>query len=489
MRELNDDNLRWLRGLNPMSDEEGAMAASTGVFADLLAQIVSEPLTAVGNSIGDPSEELELSSRFHPARMHGSRRRLLVSGGAAALLVAVLLVGQSFGWFSGSRTRNPSGRIGASSWRLVSDVVPSWRVAAGVGLSPEFQLICPTTTTCYAYAPLVSQGGLTSSEAGAIQVTRDGGATWQQLALPTNFDLAPAMSCSSAEVCEIEGLSEDGGSAFLESFDGGVTWNTQSGPGESTQYAPPRDMSCSSAMSCVVITSGGPRSPNPTAVYATTNGGESWTKGSLPTGFIANPDLDCYTEITCVLGGLSSLSNSNANGFNQGILLYTTDGGASWSQAVTPTGFGEVGSVSCVASGQCLASSDQGDNTGADYVESSDGGATWSQVNAAGLSDDFGMGLTCPTASTCWADGASATPIPDTQPGSVAGEDQLTDVSGLVAYTTDGGQSWQSASLPPNVQDVFDISCPSSTTCFALAVDTSTVAGTSGTPYLITNNP
>jgi hypothetical protein len=137
-------------------------------------------------------------------------------------------------------------------------------------------------------------------------------------------------------------------------------------------------------------------------------------QSALPSGFLANPDLDCFSAGACVVGGLSSLPNSNPDGLNEGILLYTTDDGTSWAQATTPTGFGEADSISCVRSGQCLANSNQGNNTGAEYVASTDGGASWSQVNASGLSNDFGMGLSCPTVSTCWAGGFSATPIPDT---------------------------------------------------------------------------
>jgi hypothetical protein len=40
---------------------------------------------------------------------------------------------------------------------------------------------------------------------------------------------------------------------------------------------------------------------------------------------------------------------------------------------------------------------------------------------------------------------------------------------GLVASTGDGGQSWKDAGLPKGVLAVVDISCPSSTSCYALA--------------------
>jgi hypothetical protein len=39
---------------------------------------------------------------------------------------------------------------------------------------------------------------------------------------------------------------------------------------------------------------------------------------------------------------------------------------------------------------------------------------------------------------------------------------------GLVASTTNGGDSWQVDQLPPTVQGVGAVSCPSSKACFAL---------------------
>jgi hypothetical protein len=481
MREINDQNLEQLRRQNPVKDESAASLAQSAAFAELFSQIVSEPVAAYDRPIGDQSVEIERVPAVGSTYVRRVQRRLVLGGVTVAVLVTVLFVGQSLGWLGKPDSSNSSGRVGTASWRLVSDVTPAWHIAAGAVLSPNFQLLCPTATTCYAYAPPLfsSLGG-----AGAMRVTHDGGATWQELALPTTFEPSPTMSCIGEETCAIVGVAQSGGSIFLESTDGGNTWSTQSGPSQLTDASQTLDMSCASATTCLVI------SPEPEGLaFATSNGGASWTEGALPTGFLPNPNLDCFSVTACVVGGLSSSwpSNPNPDDFNEGLVYYTTNDATSWTQATTPTGFGEVSSISCVASGQCLATSDQGNSTGAEYVSSTDGGATWSQVDTSGFSNDFGIGLSCPTASTCWADGASATPVPDTQPGSVAGEDQLTDVTGLVAYTTDGGQSWQSAVLPANVQDVFGISCPNTTTCFALAIDTSTTPGTLGTPYLLTN--
>lgn len=489
MRELNDQKLKELREQNPVRDEDVDLVARSGAFADLFTHIVSEPAE---ERTGAASRRSRATADSTARRFNRGLRlpRMVVGGLTVATLVTVLLISQSLGWFGGSHSSVPTGRVGASAWRLMSDVTSAWQVADGAGLNPNFRLTCPTTTTCYAFQP--PQWPATAVDAlGEIQVTHDGGTTWGPLVLPVTFAYSPVMTCVGSEVCAVVGVTQAGNPTFLETVDGGSTWSSQSGPPESPPQSFTNQISCASSTNCLVITSGGPRAiGGPFQAFVTADGGSTWTQSTLSSDdFDPNPDLDCFAANSCVIGGLSSAPNSTSDNFSQGMIFYTTDDGASWDQATTPPGVGEVGSVSCTASGQCSATSDQGSSTGAEFLSSSDGGATWSQLTASGLTDDFGMGIACPTSSTCWAVGTSATPVPDTSPGSVPGEDQLTDLSGLVAYSTDGGQSWQSAALPANVRDVFNVSCPNATTCFALAIDKSTPSGTAGTPYVLTNSP
>lgn len=484
MRELNDQTLKALRGHDPVRDEDVDLIARADVFAELFTHIVSAP----PDELESPPAPLSRVTEHASARQVHRRfhyLRFAVSGLTVAALVTVLLVGQSLGWFGGSPSNVTTGRVGSSAWRLMSDVTSAWQVADGAGLNPNFRLICPTTTTCYAFQPpqwSSSAGGAL----GAVQVTRDGGATWEPLVLPVTFASSPTMSCVGSSVCALVGVTQAGTSAFLETVDGGSTWSSQTGPRLSAWS----DMSCASSSNCLVVSSGGPRAVGgPFTAFVTDDGGASWTENQLPSNdFYPNPDVDCFSVGSCVIGGLAWPPTPTSGDFSAGMIVYTTNDGASWAEATTPPGLGEVSSVSCTADGQCVATADQGIETGAELISSSDGGTTWSQLTASGLSDDFGMGVTCPTSSTCWAVGASATPAPDTAPGSAPGEYELTDVTGLVAYTTDGGQTWQSAVLPSNVRDVFNVSCPNATTCFALAIDESTPSGSPGTPYVLTNS-
>jgi hypothetical protein len=49
---------------------------------------------------------------------------------------------------------------------------------------------------------------------------------------------------------------------------------------------------------------------------------------------------------------------------------------------------------------------------------------------------------------------------------------------GFIASTINGGATWQSSPLPTGVGAVMEVSCPSSTACFALAVSQGQAAGT-----------
>jgi hypothetical protein len=75
--------------------------------------------------------------------------------------------------------------------------------------------------------------------------------------------------------------------------------------------------------------------------------------------------------------------------------------------------------------------------------------------------------MSCPTSSYCWLSGALISlPALENQPVTVGNA----HVKGLLAMTHDQGQSWQTVTVPPSVDvgPVPAISCPDSTTCFAL---------------------
>jgi hypothetical protein len=85
------------------------------------------------------------------------------------------------------------------------------------------------------------------------------------------------------------------------------------------------------------------------------------------------------------------------------------------------------------------------------------------------------MGVSCATASLCWVSGAVVpSEIPWTS-GSPISIDSA-QVQGLLAATQDGGQSWQTIQPSPSLEIglVPAVSCPTSTSCFALGYQRAT---------------
>ena len=96
-------------------------------------------------------------------------------------------------------------------------------------------------------------------------------------------------------------------------------------------------------------------------------------------------------------------------------------------------------------------------------LTTSDGGATWTAESVTGLPDSLLASISCPAASSCWlggtvppAGGGSGTPV-------AIGKGQ-----GLLAWSGDGGSTWQRATVPAGVGPITDVTCPYTTTCYAL---------------------
>jgi hypothetical protein len=96
-------------------------------------------------------------------------------------------------------------------------------------------------------------------------------------------------------------------------------------------------------------------------------------------------------------------------------------------------------------------------------------------------------GLSCPTAGDCWAGG-----MVGAGSGGSDGSGGPIDVTlgpgaaGIVESSSDGGQTWQSQQLPQGVLTVLDITCPSDTSCYALALQTPS-SGSPASVVLLTN--
>jgi photosystem II stability/assembly factor-like uncharacterized protein len=407
----------------------------------------------------------------------GVRSAVAAAVGVGILLIVGALALQSPGQpkHPGSRTATgpapaPKG-VRAPTWRLVGDITSSWRTLSGLGYQPGLSLACPSTTTCYADNLQSSAPGTY----GEIEVTHDGGNTWQQSNLPVTLSDATALACVDADTCATLGIDASGNATFLETTDGGKTWASVPGPSQLTSSMGVTVLACTTAESCIAVASD-PTSQSGTALaFLTSDGGTSWTDSNLPSDFVPR-GLQCVSAERCIVSGFYQ-SPDGSSTTPPGTVLYSTDDGATWTTAAVPPGLGPLSSVSCADSEDCVASYFGDDGSASEIVTSTDGGQSWAEASASGLPDALVTGLSCPTASECWAAGITRAS------GASGGSGPIAvhlggDAQGIVASTSDGGQTWQSQQLPQGVLIVLDMSCPSDTNCYALALQTAS----SGSP-------
>ncbi len=214
-------------------------------------------------------------------------------------------------------------------------------------------------------------------------------------------------------------------------------------------------VSCATAARCWAVGSAGP-DPTPvpaTVIVATTDGGAKWSGQEVPTAL--GPSLSgvsCPTATTCLAVG------SDAAGSD--LVLTTSDGGAVWSQAAAPVNATGMPAVTCLGIQMCIAIVTNG--TSLWSSRSTDFGTTWQQE--ADLPASFGgaTGLECDASGTCLVAGY----VP-AGPGHGAG---------ALALSADGGQTWESATVPAGVGLLQTVACATPTSCFAAGTTSTTVS-------------
>ena len=174
--------------------------------------------------------------------------------------------------------------------------------------------------------------------------------------------------------------------------------------------------------------------------------GADWSASAMPSMPF---QVQCFPDARCV-----SVEEEGAS--------YSTDNGLKWSPAWTP-GY-TLNVLSCSNSQTCMAASWPGGEAGISLVVSDNGGESWSTVEAKGLPAGKAFtALDCATASECSMAG-------DTRVNLGGGETAFVDTGGAVMLSSaDGGRTWKSTKLPKGIVGIFAISCPTPTTCFAVA--------------------
>ena len=337
----------------------------------------------------------------------------------------------SFGTPTLSRTTD-----GGKTWTSSTMPTPS----SGESSTILGGLSCPTATTCYAVRPAGNTDGRLE-----VYKTTNGASTVQRVVdVAATSETSASVACWSASGCMVTGAGT--GRQVLVTTNGGTSWATRQLPAASSVGV---EVQCPSSASCFVLGTGAAGYVS----YATSTQGTSWRSSTVDAAHGADASsvdsLSCPTTSACaatVFGGFG--------------VYGTTDGTATWAPLHAPFGRPSLAQVACpnlrhcVAVGQGIA------------LWSLDDGATWLAAAHSPPASAAIAAIACPVAALCLTGGSTY---------DAAMQSNL----GVLFRSTNEGRTWNRVRLPATVPQVASISCPSATTCVALAfADTTPVAGT-----------
>ncbi len=207
-------------------------------------------------------------------------------------------------------------------------------------------------------------------------------------------------------------------------------------------------ISCSTSQECWVTLRNFEYYLAGTPIFATTNGGETWTSQAIPPAQIS--DISCPTSQNCYAAGTFYSGSSNGSR-PTGIILATSNGGSTWVALDLPPATGPLVSIACTGPTSCRAlgtpppTYDLAYQENAFTLSTSDSTIWYYQqlpVGTSALSS-----VSCPTSQNCWAVG-----------------------QGSILATTDGGTTWLGQTLPQGIASITSISCPSVSSCWAVGL-------------------
>ena len=331
-------------------------------------------------------------------------------------------------------------------------LAPKWSVAKSYlnETSSISQISCPSRLFCMAFGS-VSSGGLID------YTSLDSGMNWEEQSFPSYVSGLWALSCPSVGFCTALGGDHGGSPISISTTDSGATWTKTILPiGASGLSA----LSCASDMVCVAVGGNYRSVPGSGVAISTSNGGVSWTMDSLPSG---TPDLNtvsCATTLFCAALGSFGIDLAAAGQTITDVAITTSDGGSTWSTGSVPSNGVELSRMSCVTIKFCVAIGNGSIEWSsiADVDLTFDGGLTWNEADlSTPLNLIAGYSYYVPFR------GLDLSDVSCTISGSckVVGEfSDLSSRTNILLTTSDYGSSWHLGTLPSAANKVSYMSCP-----------------------------
>ncbi len=311
-------------------------------------------------------------------------------------------------------------------------------------------LACPGVGRCFAV------GG-----PRGIVATSDGGLRWTEESEPMGAGGIPgisALACSSLTTCAGVGSEPHPGyPVVVTTGDGGSSWRfaqlSYSAPSSSPAFgALVEDMagggftavSCA-APRCVAVAES---IPEVGLLASSGDGGRTWQFSVLGGG-------GSFSGVTCAGGGCIAAGTVGEGS----ALLALGSRGRHWSKSYVGPAT-DMTSLSCPSTHHCVAAGVAAPVPVVGAVtESDDGGAHWSAGRLPAGPEAI-VALDCPTTRHCLALADVAAPPKLAQQGN--------DVVAEILSSDDGGRSWRGdlVTAPPDTLDA--LSCPTASTCYAV---------------------
>ena len=318
--------------------------------------------------------------------------------------------------FHGTTTQTLVERWNGSAWAVVAS--PNTLVPRGGSLSA---VTCVSASDCWAV------GSYNTISTPQTLIERWDGTSWAIVSSPntspTQYHQLNGVTCVSASDCWAVGYSQSADpityQTLIMHWDG-ISWTIVTSPNPpATTVNVLSDVTCVSASDCWAVGSLNYNAPTEQTLIERWNG-SSWTIVTSPNASATGANR--LNGVTCVSASdCWSVGYYNAGSSNELSLLRTLIehwDGTSWAIVSSPNPSATQGNyilyaVTCASASDCWAVGDydNGTDAGQTLIERWDG-TSWAIVTSPNTSPtqaNFLRGVTCVSASECWAVGSART--------------------------------------------------------------------------------